>query len=124
MKLTPAPSELKITIKQVEMGITTKNIQLDGLTTNHLSLVEDRAQKERDWLIAQRRLLIETDESVTLRKDIVKGDRNVSKLKMQFEIALGVERSNLEAMKNLRGQLDVLRSFLSWHKSERFPSGI
>lgn len=120
--LTPAPSELKITIQQVEIGITKKNILLDERTTDHLRLVEDRAQKERNWLIAQRKLLIETDESVTLRKDIVKGDRNVSKLKMEFEIALGVERSNLESMKNLRGQLDVLRSFLSWHKSEKFPS--
>ena len=124
-QLTPAPSELAITISQCEQGIRDKNLELNLKTKEYVRLVEKRADAERNWLVAFEKKLLESDDlPVTLRKEAVKGDKEVSKLKLQYEICLGIERANLEGIKNLRQQIDILRSFLSWHKSEKFPSGV
>ena len=118
-------SELEITVSQIEHGIRQKNQLLNAKNKEYVNLVETRAQKKREWKIAYRLKMIElSGEPATTKKDMVNGDRNVSKLEMEFEIALGVEKACYESMKDLRSQIDALRSFLSWHKSERFGSSI
>jgi len=123
-KTPPAPSELEITVSQIEHGIKKKNILLNSKNVEYSQLIEDRAQKKRDWRIAYARKILElSDDPVTIRKELVSGDREVSKLEMKYEVALGVEKACIESMKDLRSQLDILRSYLSWHKSERFMTG-
>jgi len=115
------PSELKISIFDIEHGITTKNVLLNEKNTEYSRLVETRAQAKRAWKMAYVKKMLElTDIPVTVRKSHVEGDREVSKLEMKYEVSLGIERACLESMKDLRSQIDAYRSFLSWKKAEFF----
>lgn len=117
-------SELKTTIAECEAGIVQKNKLLNKKNNEYVVLVENRAQARRAWRMAYRQGMMTSDQPVTIKKDMVKGSEEISKLEMEYEIALGIERACLESMRDLRSQLDALRSFLSWHKSERFPSSM
>ena len=122
--LPPAKSELKITVSEIEHSLTKKVLLLGSKNAEYERLVESRAQKKRDWKIAYRMAVLEhKGQSVTLIKDMVNGDKQVSKLEMEYEISLGVEKACLQSMLDLREQIGLLRSFLSWHKSERFMQG-
>jgi hypothetical protein len=124
-KTPPAQSELEITISEIEHGIRQKNILLNSKNAEYTNLVEDRCRKKRDWKMACSKKILElSDDPVTIRKELVAGDREVSKLEMKFEIAFGIEKACLESMKDLRSQIDIYRSFLSYHKSERFMTTI
>ena len=115
------PSELKITVQEIEHGITTKNILLNDKNAEYSRLVESSAQAKRSWKMAHVKKMLElTDIAMTARKAHAEGDREISKLEMQFEIALGIEKACLESMKDLRSQIDAYRSFLSWKKAEFF----
>ena len=117
----PANSELKISISEIEHGIRHKNIMLNEKNTEYSRFVEIRAQAKRFWQVARSKAMFEsTDIPVTIRKSHVEGDREVSKLEMKYEIALGVEKACLESMKDLRSQIDIYRSLLSWKKAETF----
>jgi hypothetical protein len=121
----PAQSELEITISEIEHGIRQKNVLLNSKNAEYTTLVEDRCRKKRDWKMACSKKILElSDDPVTIRKELVAGDREVSKLEMKFEISFGIERACLESMKDLRSQIDIYRSFLSYHKSERFMTTI
>ena len=114
-------SELKISVPEIEHGIRTKNVLLNDKNKEYTQLVENRAQSKRNWEMAHTKKIMEsTDVAVTIRKEIVKGDREVSKLEMKYEICLGIEKACFESMKDLRSQIDAYRSFLSWKKSEYF----
>jgi hypothetical protein len=114
-------SELQITVSEIEHGIRAKNVMLNEKNVEYTTLVESRSQAKRNWKIAYVKKGLElTDVPVTVRKSHVEGDREVSKLEMQYEISLGIERACLESMKDLRSQIDAYRSFLSWKKSEFF----
>ena len=122
--MIPAISEIRMTVSQIEQGIISKNKHLDLKNQEYVELVEKRAQLERDWRVACYRALLDlSSEPVTVRQDLVKGDREVAKLKMKYEISLGVERACLEAMKDTREKIAVYRSFLSYHKAQSFMGG-
>lgn len=122
--MIPAQSEIKMTVSQIEQGIIQKNRLLDDKNQEYVNLVEKRAINERDWRVACYRVLLElSSDPVTVRQDLVKGDKDVSRLKMQYEISLGIERACLESMKDLREKIAVYRSFLSYHKAQNFMQG-
>jgi len=119
--IPPAKSELKMTVSEIEYSIIKKVRLLDSKNEEYERLVETRAQKKREYKIAYRMALIEyKNDPVTIRRDMVNGDKDVSKLEMMYEISLGVEKACLQSMLDLREQIGLLRSFLSWHKAERF----
>ena len=104
----PAISELKITVAEIEQGITTKNIMLNEKNRDYTRLIETRAQAKRAWKMAYLKKMMElTDTTVGVRKAHVEGDREVSKLEMTYEISLGIEKANLESMKDLQRGLDL-----------------
>jgi len=119
-----ADSEIQMTIAQIEHGIIQKNRLLDEKNNEYVRLVEKRAEDEKNWRVAYHNALLNlTDEPVTVRIDLVKGNREVAKLKMKFEISLGIERACLESIKDIREKLAVYRSFLSYKKAENFQGG-
>ena len=117
----PAESELKITVAQIEHGITQKFHLLDEKNKEYTALVEKRAQAERDWRIVYHEKLISlSSDPVTVRQDLVKGDPEVARLKMKYEILIGIEKACFESIKDIREKISVYRSLLSYHKSEKF----
>ena len=118
--IPPAPSELSISVGKIEATIHSLYNILDEKQAEYQRLVEVRAKKEAEWQTAYHQALISSDQPVTIRKEVVKGQKEVAKLKMQYEISLGIERACLESIKDYREKIAVFRSFLSYKKSERF----
>jgi len=119
--IPPAPSELSISVGKIEASIHSLYNILDEKQKEYIRLVEVRANKENEFQTAYHQKLISlNNEPVTIRLQLAKGDKLVSKLKMEYEIALGIEKACSESIKDYREKLAVFRSFLSYKKSERF----
>ena len=113
-------SELQITISEIEHGIREKNVILNSKNKEYVELVEKRAQAKRDWRMAYAKKIMELDDAITIRRQLVEGDKEVSKLEMKYEIALGIEKACWDSKKDLRLQIESYRTMLSWKKSEHF----
>ena len=86
-------------------------------------LIEQRAEAERVYNVAMSQKIMELragGEPVSVIKDLVKGDKHVSQLKLNYEIALGIENACRESMKDVRSSIDAARSKLTWLRAERF----
>jgi len=102
-------------------GLESKNILLQEKTEEYLQLSEKRAEAERNYNIAVAKnilLLRDTGQSITIIKDLVKGDVRVAELKYQLDVSEGVLRACTESMKATLSAIDSYRSILSWKKAE------
>ena len=106
---------------EIMKGMAEKNRMLSQKNDEYTELVEKRAQAERAYNIAfaTHMLALKAEgQSITLIPPLVKGDRVVADLKYGLDVATGVEKACLEAIKNLRGAIDTYRSLLAWMKAE------
>ena len=91
-----------------------KNADLEGLYGNH-------AKAERDYNIAYAQKVLElrmSGESITLAKDLAKGDKVIAGLFYDVRIAEGILNACRERIKDLRSAIDTYRSLLSFLKAE------
>ena len=110
-----------MTPSDIIAGLESKNRALTAKNDEFSTLVENRARAERDYNMALSEKLLKAalaGEKMSIIKDVVNGEPLVTKLKMEFEIAKGVERANQQSIKILIGQIDTYRSLLSWLKAE------
>ena len=99
-----------------------KKRMLSAKNDEYKKLVETRATAEYNYNCAfMERLMIERIDGVpvTLVKELTKGDKTVGKLKLAYEVALGIERACLESMRDVREAIGADRSILTWLRSEK-----
>ncbi len=88
---------------------------------DYKELAMDRADKYKKYRVALARKIVELRDagnSVTLIRDIVRGDETIAQLKFEYELSLVVERACLESIKDLRVAIDTRRSQLTWERAE------
>lgn len=81
----------------------------------------EKAKTERDYKIkqAQEILKLKADKyPATLIMELVKGNEEVAELRLQRDIAESSYFVGLEAMNNLRLEIEIIRSKLTWLRSE------
>lgn len=112
MDLTPA---------EILNGLRQKNQLLTAKNEEYQQLVKEKAEAERAYSVAlaQKMLELKTNgQSVTLIKDLAKGDPTVAKLKLTWDVQDGVTRACLKSIGAITNQIDSYRSILSWLKAE------
>lgn len=81
----------------------------------------EKAKTERDYKIkqAQEILKLKADKyPATLIMELVKGNEEVAELRLQRDIAESSYFVGLEAMNNLRLEIEIIRSKLTWLRNE------
>ena len=102
-------------------GLSEKNRMLSQKNDEYVELVERRAQAERAYNIAFRKAVLNekaSGQSITIIDKIVKGDTTVADLKYELDVAEGVSKACLLAIKSLTLAVDTYRSLLAWQKAE------
>jgi rubrerythrin len=98
-----------------------KNIELTDKNNEFKELNENHANAERVHNIEYAKKLTtlrSTGESITLAKELVKGNEFIAELFFKMRVAEGVKWACRERMKDIRTSIDVLRSELSYIKAE------
>ena len=101
--------------------IADKNRQLTKKNEELRELHEKHADAKRDYLtaLAQKITALKIDgHSVTLIKDLAKGNKGVAELGYKVDVAYGVRDACKEKIADLRTGIDSSRSILSWLKAE------
>ena len=107
--------------QQIMDGLSAKNRELTMKNDELIRLTEESAEKKRDYLIAmttQIYKLKREGQSVTLIRDLVKGDKIVADLQYKWDVADGVLLACRERIKDLREQIGTYRSLLTWLREE------
>ena len=105
----------------IMQGLQEKNRELTMKNDELIRLVEDAAEKKRDYLIAMTTKITELrigGESITLIRDLVKGDKAVAPLQYKWDISEGVLLACRERIKDLRESIGTYRSILTWKRVE------
>ena len=106
---------------QIMQGLTKQNRLLTAKNDEYQELIAKRAEAERVYNIAVAEKTIALrmgDTPVTVIDKMVKGDKTIAKLKYDFDVAQGVEKACLLAIKTAMSAIDTYRSLLSWLKAE------
>lgn len=93
--------------------------------TNLKTLGLNKAQTEKDYRVkkAQEILKLKSEKyPVTLIMELVKGNEEVAELRLQRDIAQSSYFVALDAINNLRSEIEILRSKLAWEKAELLNS--
>ncbi len=81
----------------------------------------EKAKTERDYKVkqAQEILKLKADKyPATLIMELVKGNEEVAELRLKRDIAESAYFVGLEAMSNLRLEIEIVRSKLTWLRNE------
>lgn len=84
---------------------------------------EQRAEAEKVYntAMAQKILKMRSQgESISIIKDVAKGDNYVAQCKLNYEKALAIENACKESMKDIRSSIDMARSILTWQRMEYY----
>jgi len=112
---------MSLTPQEVMNVIADKNRQLTMKNEELVELSEKQADAKREYLksLAQEitKLKIE-GQSVTLIKDLAKGDKIVAELGYKADVAFGVRDACKEKIADLRSGIESSRSILSFLKAE------
>ena len=102
-------------------GLKSKNRELSSKNDELIRLTADSAEKKRAFLIANAAkitaLKIE-GASVTLIRDLVKGDKAVADLQYTWDVSEGVLLACRERIKDIRESIGTYRSILTWLREE------
>lgn len=77
----------------------------------------EKAKTERDYKVRQAQEILKLraeGNPVTIIQDLVKGNEEVAELRLQRDIAESSYFVGIEAMNNLRLEINVLQSQLKW----------
>ena len=110
-----------MTPQQIIDGMQQKNRELSMKNDELPELAENMAQAERDYNVAYARKLLELKSdgmSVTLSKDLAKGDKYIADLLFTYRVAEAVYDSAKKKIHSLVIHIDTYRSLLSWQKQE------
>ena len=110
-----------MTPAQIMAGLTKQNQRLTAKNDEYQELISKRAEAERVYNIAVAEKTIAlrmSDTPVTIIDKQVKGDKAIARLKYDFDVAQGVEKACLLAIKTSMSAIDTYRSLLSWLKAE------
>jgi hypothetical protein len=108
------PGEIMDKITACQQALTRGNIELKTLGLK-------KAEAERNYRIAlsKKLFILRTDKyPVAIIQDIAKGTDEISTLRLQRDIAEVNYNVCIEAMRNLRLELEAYRSFLTWERVE------
>lgn len=117
---------MNLTPQQIINGMAEKNRMLTMKNEEYAELAEKRAQAERDYSVALAAKITQMridGNSVTLVKDLARGNKAVADLKMKLDIADGVLKACKGSIDNLRSSIDTYRSILSFQKLEMGNAG-
>ncbi len=110
-----------MTPDEIMKGLAAKNRELTSQNEMLSRLSEDAAEKKKAYLIALTgkitALRIE-GESITLVRELAKGDAVVAEMGYKWDIAEGVLLACRERIKDLREQIGTYRSLLTWLRTE------
>jgi hypothetical protein len=112
--------------QEIMDGLQAKNRLLTQKNEEYLKLVEKRAEAERRYNVAvatETFTLKSNDHPITIIDKLVKGNKTVSNLKYDYDVAQGVERACLESIKDIRTAIDSYRSLLTWLRAEMTGGG-
>jgi len=110
-----------MTPDEIMRGLTAKNLELSTKNDELIRLVEEAAENKRVFLIANATKItaLKIDgASVTLIRDLVKGDKVVADLQYKWDVSEGVLMACRERIKDLREQIGTYRSILTWLREE------
>lgn len=108
------PQELMDRLERCISALSRGNTQMKTLGL-------EKARTERDYKVkqAQEILKLKADKyPATLIMELVKGNEEVAELRLQRDIAESSYFVGLEAMNNLRLEIEIIRSKLTWLRSE------
>lgn len=112
MNLTPG--EIMNKIQECQTALTKGNMELKTLGVK-------KAEAERNYRVAlgKRLYILRTDKyPVAIIQDVAKSLPEISDLRLKRDIAEVSYNVCLEAMRNLRLELEAYRSFLTWERVE------
>ena len=81
----------------------------------------EKAKSEKDYRVRQAQEILKLKADgypATLIQDLVKGNEEVAELRLKRDIAESAYFVGLEAMNNLRLEIEILRTKISWLKCE------
>jgi hypothetical protein len=110
-----------MTPQEIMNGMAEKNRMLTMKNDELVELYKEYAEAEREYNIkyAHKLTSLRIDgESITLAKELAKGDKIIAELFYKMRIAEGVLNACREKIKDLRSSIDTYRSLLSWLKAE------
>lgn len=109
------PIEIMNKIQLCQHALTVGNTELKTLGIK-------KAKAEHDYKIELRKEILRLrqleKQPATLINDLAKGKEEVAKLRFERDIAETNYSVCLEAMRNLRLELEAYRSFLTWERVE------
>ncbi|WP_139905630.1 hypothetical protein [Clostridium thermarum] len=110
-----SPSEIMGKIQACQQALTAGNANLKTYGLR-------KAKAEHDYKVALRkeilRLKVVDKQPATLINDLARGNEEIAKLRLERDIAETDYNVCLEAMRNLRLELEAYRSFLTWERVE------
>jgi hypothetical protein len=95
---------------------------LQAKNDEYKELVFNRATAEYQYNVAFATQLVAErldGTPITIAKELSKGNREVARLKMSYEVQMGIERACLESMRDTREGLGADRSILTWLREEK-----
>ena len=107
-------------------GMQEKNRLLTAKTDEYIILSERAAQANRDYNTALAKKMLELridSQPTTLIPVLAKGDKAVSELKYQLDVAEGIVNACRESIKDIRSAIDSYRSILTWKRAEYERAG-
>lgn len=110
-----------MTPQQIMERITQCNAALTRGVTSIKTLSINKAKTEREYKIKKRQKILELrlqKQPATLINDLVLGDEEVADLRLKRDIAQSDYFTAIEAMQNLRLELESYRSMLTWNRAE------
>ena len=108
------PQELMDRLEKCIAALGRGNIQMKTLGL-------EKAKTERDYKVKQAQEIVKLKADkypATLIMELVKGNEEVAELRLQRDIAESSYFVGLESMNNLRLEIEIIRSKLTWLRNE------
>ena len=108
------PTEIINKLENAMLALQHGNTELKMLGVN-------KAKAERDYKIALNKKILQLKAEklpATLIQGLSRGDESVAELRLQRDIAESSYFVCLDALNNLRLEIEVLRSILTWMRNE------
>lgn len=110
-----APGEIMNKIQACQQALTAGNAELKTLGVK-------KADAERKYRVELRKEILKLrqleKQPATLINDLAKGKEEIARLRLDRDIAETNYSVCIEAMRNLRLELESYRSFLTWERVE------
>jgi hypothetical protein len=117
----------ELTPDQIMKQLIKSGKLLQDKNTEYKDLARQNHEAEKKYRVmaAQTALKLKVGGmNITLIPDLVKGDTEVAQAKMEWGIAESLYDACREKIKDLRAEIDIMRSLLTWEREEYRNSNI